>query len=173
MDLLRGQKKEMIEAIRSDVIEFFNKKGITISTLGQFGGFTYVNPEIQKSIDMVFVAQQEKEVAKALLDAQADKNKRLEQEGEGEALKVRKVAQGQADAAITEAEGRAKAIRLVAESTAAANQDPLFLALKKLEVETKQVERWDGKYPLYMMTTGQGGQAPSLLLNVPTPPTTK
>lgn len=173
MDLLRGQKKEMIEAVRGDVIEFFKKKGITVSTLGQFGGFTYVNPKIQESIDTVFVAQQEKEVAKALLEAQADKNKRLEQEGEGEALKVRKLAQGQADAAITEAEGRAKAIKLVAESTAAANQDPLFLALKKLEVETKQVERWDGKYPLYMMTTGQGGQAPSLLLNVPTPPTTK
>ena len=57
LDSLRAKKQEMTDAARSDVIKFFATRGITISTVASFGGMTYENPEIQKSIDNVFIAQ--------------------------------------------------------------------------------------------------------------------
>jgi hypothetical protein len=170
MDLLRDKKGEMIKAIREDVIPFFAKRGITITTIGQFGGFTYENPKIQESIDNVFIAQQEKQVASAQLAAQSDKNKRLEMEGLGEASKKRKIAEGLRDAAITEAEGRAKAIGLVAEAAGSAGKDPLFLQLKQLEAVSDMVNKWNGQYPTFMMGSGGSSQGgPAFLLNMPMP----
>lgn len=69
MDLLRAKKREIMDTVKDGkkwtdengkerelvgVVEFFKERGITITTIGQFGGFTYENPEIQKSIDEVF-----------------------------------------------------------------------------------------------------------------------
>ncbi|MES2983348.1 MAG: SPFH domain-containing protein [Verrucomicrobiota bacterium] len=173
MDLLRDKKGEMIAAIRADVIPFFAAKGITITTIGQFGGFSYENKKIQDAIDDVFIAQQEKQVASAQLSAQSDKNKRLEMEGEGVAAKVRKTAEGQRDAAVIEAEGRAKAIALVAEAAQKAGKEPLFLQLKQLEAVSDMVNKWNGQYPNFMMggdsQSSSGG--PAFLLNMPMPGT--
>jgi len=173
MDLLRDKKGEMIEAIRADVIPFFAAKGITITTIGQFGGFTYENKKIQDAIDEVFIAQQEKQVASAQLSAQNDKNKRLEMEGEGMAAKVRKTAEGQRDAAVIEAEGRAKAIALVAEASQKAGAEPLFLQLKQLEAVSDMVNKWNGQYPNFMMSgdSNSSSGGPAFLLNMPMPGT--
>jgi hypothetical protein len=167
MDTLRDQKVQMMNFIRDDVIPFFIKKGISITTLGQFGGFTYENPEIQKAIDSVFMAQQEKNVANALLTAQKDKNQKLKEEGMGEADKTREIAKGKKDAAITEAEGKAKAIDMVADATKRAEGNPMFLEIRKLEVQQEQIKQWDGKYPIYMMNLDS---SPNMLMAVPAPP---
>lgn len=164
MDKLRDQKVQMMNYIREDVVPFFLTRGISITTIGQFGGFTYENPEIQKSIDSVFIAQQEKQIANALLTAQKDKNQKLKEEGQGEADKMREVAKGKKDAAITEAEGKGKAIDMVAEATKRAEGNPMFLEIRKLEVQQEQIKQWDGKYPMYMMTMGS---SPNMMLNVP------
>lgn len=174
MDKLRDEKNNMIAYIKENVIPYYKTRGITITALGQFGGFTYENKRIQESIDNVFIAQQEKQNAKAMLEAQADKNSRLKMEGEGEAAKLREIAKGEKDAAITVAEGKKQALEMIAVATKTANSDPTFLAIKQLEVMDKQIERWDGKYPVYMMNMGSSGNSgPNVLLNIPSPVASK
>lgn len=67
MDELREKKQEIITKIKEEVTPYFKERGITITAIGQFGGFKYENPDIQLSIDAVFEAQQDEEVAKAEL----------------------------------------------------------------------------------------------------------
>ena len=166
MSELREKKQEILAAIRKDAIEFFEGRGITITTIGNFGGFTYENQKIQDSIDNVFIAQRLKEVAKAQLDAQTDVNKRLQMEGQGEAQKLAAVAQGRADAARTEAGGEATRIETVLKAIQAAASNPLYLQLRILEVQQAQIQKWDGKFPVYFMGTGA---TPNMLLNLPAP----
>lgn len=154
---LRSQKSEIITHVRNDVIPFFADRGITITTLGMFGGLTYENKKIQESIDAVFIAQREKEISAALLAAQVDKNKQIEMEASALAEKERKVAQGIAD-------GK----QMLLDVAKNAGQDPAFLELRRLEVEEARIQKWDGKYPTYMMNMGSGGDSPSLMLQVPT-----
>ncbi|MGN6625877.1 MAG: SPFH domain-containing protein, partial [Tepidisphaeraceae bacterium] len=71
LDELRGKKQEIIDSVRKDVTAFFAGRGITITTVGMFGGMTYENPKIQQALDEVFIAQQLKDVALAKFDAQA------------------------------------------------------------------------------------------------------
>ena len=166
MDELRSKKNEIVTKVTEDIIPFFKARGITITTLGSFGGFTYENPKIQDSIDAVFIAQQEKNIANALLTAQKDKNQRLLEEGQGEASKVKEIAKGKAEAVETEAKAQASAIDMVARATKAAGSDPLFLEVKKLEVATEQIKRWNGQYPQFMMS---GSNTPTMLMNMPSP----
>jgi hypothetical protein len=147
MDELRTKKGEIIKGVREHVVGFFEETGISVTTIGMFGGFTYENQEIQKAIDETFVSQQEKVVAAALYDAQEDKNRRIVKEAEATKL-----------AAIIKAKGEAEAIRLVAKAAAEANSNPAFLALRKLEVETQRIGKWNGQYPQhYWSTTDAGG----------------
>jgi hypothetical protein len=153
---LRAQKSEVIKSVRGDVIPFFKGRGITITTLGMFGGLTYENPEVQASIDKVFIAQREKEISAAQLEAQNDKNKRIEMEAEALAEKERRIAKGIAD-------GK----QMLLDVAKNAGKDPAFLELRRLEVEEKRIEKWDGRYPSYYMTMGQKADAPTLMLQVP------
>jgi hypothetical protein len=147
MDELRAKKGEIIKGVREHVLIFFEKTGITVATIGMFGGFTYENRDIQKAIDETFVAQQEKVVAAALYEAQEDKNRRVVKEAE--AMKR---------SAIIKANGQAEAVRVVAKAAAEANSNPAFLELRKLEVEAKRIEKWNGQYPQhYWSTAGSKG----------------
>ncbi|MBN1763622.1 MAG: hypothetical protein JW860_00025 [Sedimentisphaerales bacterium] len=158
MDELRAKKSEIIAGVRSHVLPFFANTGITISTIGMFGGYTYENADIQKAIDNTFVAQQDKVVAAAMYDAQEDKNRRIEKEAE--ALK---------NAAIIKANGEAQGIRLVAQAIEEANKNPAFLELRKIEVEAERVQKWDGQYPHYYWNWSTSGQdAAGILVNTPT-----
>ena len=67
----------------------------------------------------------------------------------------------------TIAEGEADAIRKIAEATRSAQSDPLFLQLKMLEVEQGRIEKWDGKYPNYLMQLQGDDKSPNLLLQMP------
>jgi len=184
LDDLRARKYEILNAIRNGVpeekdatgkvvqeklqgvIEHFHSRGITITNLGQFGGFEYEDPKIQTAINETFVAQQEKVKTEAAFDAQQRKNDRIQLEAEAEAGKARVIAQGTADAVKIAAEAQAGAVRAVAAATKEAGKDPLFIQLKQLEVETSRITKWNGQYPSTLMSLGGEG-GPDLLLNLP------
>ena len=165
MDELREKKQEILDKIEEDVVPFFERGGITITTIGMFGGFAYENPEIQQSIDAVFVSQQLKEINAAKLKAQTDENARLKMEGEGEASKVKEVAIGKADAIVTVAEAEAKAITLISDASAQVSDG--YLENKRLDVSTQIVERWNGSYPQFMMGQTGGAGGPDLMMMLP------
>lgn len=161
MDELRAKKDEIITGVRDHVVAFFRDTGITVSTIGMFGGYTYENPDIQRAIDNTFVAQQEKVVAAAMYDAQEDKNRLIEKE-----------AQALKNAAITKASGEAEAVKIVAKAASEANKNIAFLQLKRLEVESQRIGKWDGRYPQhYWSTSGQGGLG--VIVNMPDAEETK
>lgn len=162
MDELRERKNELIKEIRNDVTPFFKSKGVTITTIGQFGGFLYENENIQVAIDDTFVAQQAKVKNAALLEAQTDANARIELEAKALAEAARTKAKGEADGKLSVFEAEADGISAVNKALAAANQNPQLVELKRIEVEKLQAERWDGKMPTWIM--GQGG--PGMLLNL-------
>src|SRR5213078_2000144 len=113
LDGLRSRKQEITDAVKQNVTSFFATRGVTITTVGMFGGMTYENPEIQKSIDQTFIAQQLKVVAEAKFEAQKKENERIELEAQAVAEKARREAMGLADAKKTTAAAEAQAIREV------------------------------------------------------------
>jgi hypothetical protein len=157
MDALRGQKNQIVDAIQADMEPFFKQRGITITTIGLFGGFTYENAKSQEAIDKVFQAQQDQEVAKAEAQAQEERNKAVRLKALGLAEANRQDAQGTADAIKTVAD--AKAYEL---SKVTANADT-YLKIKGIEVELERLKKWDGHYPATLFE----GQSP--LLTMPAP----
>lgn len=166
LDVLRAKKSDMLtyvrdgdaenakldltnpdQAAKAGVIAYFKSKGITITNLGMFEGFTYEDKQVQAAIDEVFTAQQQKQVAAAERDAQEKKN---------ETIKL--AANAAAEKARIEAEGKAKAIELETAALNKAQTNPLY-AQKLL------LERWDGKFPTFF--SGGQGTSPTLLLQVP------
>ena len=157
LDELREKKTDMMKYIKfgiltpemeaanivveSGVIDFFKERGIEITNIGQFGGFSYENPKIQEAIDNVFQSQQDEEVAKAESLAQKERN---------EAVKL--AAEGLAEAAKLKAMGEAEAIQTVADAKAyeiekAQQNWEQYVSLKQFEIEESRLEKWDGKYP--------------------------
>jgi hypothetical protein len=171
LDNLRTRKQEIADAVKKDVTSFFNQRGVTITTVGMFGGMTYENPLIQRSIDETFIAQQLKVVAEAKFEAQKKENERMELEANGVAEKARREAMGLADARKTAAAGEAEAIRLINIAALQAQQNPLLLQLKGLEVEKARVEKWDGRYPQFLMGSGASGVGgnPAFMFQMPLP----
>jgi hypothetical protein len=159
MSELRNQKVQIAVAVREDIIPFFADWGITITSVGLTGGFAYENKKVQEAIDNVFVAQREKEIALALFEAQEDKNNQIEKEANAIANKERTVAKGIAD-------GKREILNVAKDAA----QDPVFIELRRLEVEEARIKRWNGVYPNYYMTMGEAGGM-GMLLNVPTAPT--
>lgn len=154
LDDLRGKKTEVANDVKSDLVEFFKNRGITITTVGMFGGMTYENPEIQKSIDQTFVSQQEKVNAAAMLAAQKDKNARIESEASALAEASRRKAQGEADGKLSSYLAEARGIEAVNMAIAKANNNPQLIQLKALEVEKARVDKWGGQYPSTLIGSG-------------------
>jgi hypothetical protein len=167
LDSLRAKKQEIADAVKKDVTSFFQTRGVTVTTIGMFGGMTYENPEIQRAIDQTFIAQQLKVVAEAKFQAQQKENERIELEADGVAERARREASGLADAKKTQADADSEAIRKMEKALNEAAQNPLLLQLKALEVEKTRIEKWDGKYPTWYV--GSGGAMPSLMVNAPAP----
>ncbi len=160
LDGLRAKKQEIADAVKKDVTVFFTMRGITVTTVGMFGGMTYENPAIQKSIDETVIAQQLKVVSEAKYDAQARENDRIELEAKATGEKYRLEAKGKSDARLAEAEAEAKAsiakakaesegIRLVNEAIAGSN--PMLLQMRQLDIEKARTEKWNGSFPQMMM----------------------
>jgi hypothetical protein len=62
---LPTKKNDIMKAVREDVIPFFKKKGIEITTLAMLGGLNFENSEIQRAIDDAAKAAQLKVTAEA------------------------------------------------------------------------------------------------------------
>ncbi len=169
LDTLRSKKQEISDAVKKDVTNFFSSRGITVTTVGMFGGMTYENPAIQKSIDETFIAQQLKVVSEAKFEAQKKENERVELEANATAERARREAQGVADARMMAAKAEAGAIREINAAAQEAQNNPLLLQLKSLEVEKARVEKWDGRYPQWWMGGVSGSSGPNLLFQVPPP----
>lgn len=153
MSELREKKNEMMDMVRKDIKEFYADRGLTVTTIAQFGGFTYENAKIQDAIDAVFMAQREKEVAKAQLEAQNDKNRRVIIEAQAVGDSERQKAQGIAD-------GK----RAIVDVAKEAASNPVFLELQRIELERARVERWNGQYPTYYFSTGS---SPMMMIQAP------
>ena len=165
MDLCRERKLEIIQSVREQVIPKFAGTGITITTIGMFGGFAYEDKEIQSSINATFVAQQLKVTAKAKYEAQEDMNKTIMKEAVGFKQAAITKAEGEARAVELRAEAEAKAILAVAQASEKANSNPVFLELKKLEVEMARLGVWNGQYPQWI--TGDSGEKLGIFVNAP------
>ena len=73
-DILR-EKDAIMEAVREDVMSYFENKGITITVLGMKDGLEYDDPAIQQSINEKFSSEQR-------LITQGNENKRIVSEAE-------------------------------------------------------------------------------------------
>jgi len=164
MDECREKKLEIIQIVREKVIPKFAATGITITTIGMFGGFAYEDKEIQNSINATFVAQQEKIVTRAQLAAQSDKNLTIEKAAVGFKNAAITKAEGEAEAVKIKANAEADAIRAVAKATSEAS-NPVFLEVKKLEVEMARLKIWNGQYPQWI--TGDTGEKLGIFVNAP------
>lgn len=173
LDLLRSKKQEVADAVKQDVVGYFAKRGISVTTVGMFGGMTYENAAIQKAIDETVIAQQLKVVAEAKFSAQQRENDRIELEAKATGERYRLEAKGKSDARLAEAEAEAKAsvakakaesegIRLVNEAIAGSN--PMLLQMRQLDVEKTRIERWNGAYPQMML-----GSNPNVLFTTQLP----
>lgn len=143
LDDLRTKKTDMVNSVKADLMDFFTKRGITITTIGMFGGMTYENDKIQSAIDQTFITQQEKVNAAAMLDAQNDKNNRIKSEAEALAEASRMKAKGEADG-----------LESINSALAKAANNPQLLQLRALEVERARIDRWSGNYPATLVGAG-------------------
>jgi len=165
MSDLRDQKVQIVEKLRTEIVPFFKTRGITITNIGLTGGFTYENKKIQDAIDNVFVAQREKEVNKAKLDAQLDANKRVEMEALAVAEALRTKAQAEADAILMSKKAEADGQTLLLAVAKEAGQNEAFLKLRQLDVEMLKAKNWNGVMPT--MLIGSGGEMPTMLMPLP------
>jgi len=177
MDELREKKNEIIAAVREIVIPFFEDRGVTLTAIGLFGGFTYENPDIQIAIDKVFQAQQDEEIAIAEQKAAEQRKFALQLKGEGEAQQSIELAKGKAEAVKLQAEAEATAIQQVADAKSyeleklTANPEA-YMALKRLEIDMERLKVWDGKYPAYYFGSDLGISGDKLNMFVPQVPRT-
>jgi hypothetical protein len=143
LDTLRTRKQDILDGVRSNVTAFFSARGITVTTLGMFGGMEYENEDIQKAIDATFINQQEKVNAAALLEAQSGKNERIKSE-----------ANALAEAARVKAQGEADGIESINKALAKAANNPQLIQLRQLEVDMKRAGVWNGVYPTTVAGSG-------------------
>lgn len=114
------EKEDIMNAVRDDVITYFESRGITITVLGMKDGLEYDDPAIQTSINEKFSSEMK-------LTTQENENKRILSE-----------AQAKAQAIILEAEANAEANRLLSES------------LTEEILNKMYYDAWDGKLPTYV-----------------------
>ena len=116
---LGAKKGEIMEAVKTYVVDYFKEYGITITVLGLKEGISFENPAIQTAIDEKFASEQK-------LEIQQNEN----------AANIAK-AEAEAQATIMKAEAQAEANRLLAESLTSEILAQLYY------------EKWDGKLPYF------------------------
>lgn len=114
---LGAKKGEIMEAVKTFVVDYFKDYGITITVLGLKEGISFENPAIQAAIDEKFASEQE-------LVIQQNKN----------------------EANLAKAEAEAKAMIMLAEAEAEANR-LLAESLTPEILAQMYYEKWDGKLP--------------------------
>ena len=171
LEQLPAKKNDVIQAVRADVVAYFQQRGILVSSVGLYGGITYDNPEIQRGIDDGAKAVQQKVIAEARADAA-----KLEARGRADAELIAAEAQAkvkitvakqeaEAQAARAEAEARAKRAVAEAELVATEAQAKVKLALAKAEAEAEAV-RAEGTAKVRLASAKADAEAQRLLAEV-------
>ncbi len=143
---LHLHKAEIMESVKSVVIEYFKEYGITITVLGIKEGFSFENPDIQAAIDAKFASEQELIIQQnkneaALAKAEAEAQASIiaaEAAAEAELKKAqaqKAIAEAEAEAMKVKAEAEAEANRIIAESITPELLDKIL------------AENWNGKLP--------------------------
>ncbi len=114
---LGAKKGEIMEAVKTYVVDYFKDYGITITVLGLKEGISFENPAIQQAIDEKFASEQ----------------KLVIQQNENEAN-------------LAKAEAEAKAMLMLAQAQADANR-LLSESLTDEILTQMYYEKWDGKLP--------------------------
>ena len=114
---LGAKKGEIMEAVKTYVIDYFKEYGITITVLGLKEGISFENDAIQKALDKKFESEQE-------LVIQQNKN----------------------EAALAKAEADAQAILIAAQAQAEANR-LLAESLTDEILAKLYYEKWNGQLP--------------------------
>ncbi len=196
-DTLRGSQHDLIEAVQSDVVPFFKKRGLLITNIGLSGGFHYTNMAIQKSIDDAIAAQQLKVAAQAMQEkekveqetkllnqkiqndtlilAAEGKAKALAAELEGSAKAKQSAARIEAETAKIEADGKASAVKAEAEAESFRMEKlekyrDFVVALKTIEVEKTWRSLWGGGVPSTVIQGRETGTIPFLPIPAVAPP---
>lgn len=125
---LHGHKTEIMENVKTYVVDYFKEYGITITVLGYKEGISFENPEIQNAIDEKYSSEQKLEIQKNENDAALEKAK-----AEAEALKIA-------------AEAEAEVLKIAAEAEAEANKK-IAESLTPELIEKQKLEQWDGTLP--------------------------
>jgi len=138
------RKEELFKCAEAKVQEEFNAKGLLITRL-TLNSEVRLPKQVQEAMEASTAATQnaqrvEREVASA----------------EAEGKKTVATAKAAAEAQLTQANAEAEANRVIAASIT-----PELLQLRKLEIEAKKAERWDGKLPVV-----SGGDGSSMILDV-------
>ena len=121
---LGAKKGEIMEAVKTYVINYFKDYGITITVLGLKEGISFENDAIQKALDKKFESEQD-------LVIQQNKN----------------------EAALAKAEADAQAILIAAQAQAEANR-LLAESLTDEILAKLYYEKWDGKLPEFYGANG-------------------
>lgn len=114
---LGAKKGEIMEAVKSYVVNYFKDYGITITVLGLKEGISFENDAIQKALDKKFESEQDLVIQ-----------------------------QNQNEAALAKAEAEAQALIMLAEAQAEANR-VLAESLTDEILSQMYYEKWDGKLP--------------------------
>ena len=128
---LGAKKGEIMEKVKTYVVDYFKDYGITITVLGLKEGISFENPEIQKALDAKFASEQD-------LVIQQNKN----------------------EAAIAKAQAEAEAVIIAAEAQAKANET-LAKSITDAILEQMYYEKWDGKLPTVLGAEGTLIQMPN------------
>ena len=156
---LHIHKTDIIETVKTNVVEYFKEYGITITVLGIKEGFSFENPEIQEALDAKFASEQE-------LVIQQNKNEanlaKAEAEAEAKVIAAQAAAEAdlkKAQAQIEIARAEAGAKRVAAEAEAEANKK-IAESLTPELLDKIKFEAWNGQLPNIM-----AGESGSLILD--------
>lgn len=160
MDELRKNAVPHIQKVVNKVIEFFKPRGISITNLGITGGFVYKDKSIMDTLVKVFNAEQQKAIATAEKNAQEERNHTVIFE-----------SQGKADALMKTKKAESDAIKLIADAKSyemqKAKEDlKTYMELKRLELQSELLKKWNGEYPKWFFGGGNGS-TPNTLLQLP------
>lgn len=135
----KTQKVEIREALETQVADHFKTYGITITSIGLAEGLFFEQKEIQDAINAAYVAEMQVKQEAQKTAAQAEVNKRLLSQAQGEKAQALEFAAA--------AEERKKLVEL---------------EIQKMKVEAmlEAAKRWDGKVPTYL------GGGENFLLNL-------
>lgn len=114
---LASKKGEIMERVKTYVVDYFKDYGITITVLGLKEGISFENPAIQQALDEKFASEQKLEI----------------QQNENEAN-------------IAKAQAEAQAVLIAAEAEAQANAK-IAASLTPNVLEKMYYEKWNGELP--------------------------